>query len=155
MGSSNGFWHTELGKSIRWILYLPVGLILMYLIENLTWHYCVWLNEASFKQLYIYSIVFGSFVTILPISILLYVGCLYLVNRIICPKPKSGIVIFTVFYLFFNGFVMYKAFFQVHSTERVILLIEKAMMLLVTLGFIYYTRKHLKQDSAKATYLDA
>ncbi len=95
------FWDSVFGKILRWTSFIPVGAVLLLIIELLSLSFFVWLFQ-DFRGFVIIGVVFGGFFTFLPAIVMSYFGSIYLITKIICPAPKLGVPIFGTLYLIGN-----------------------------------------------------
>lgn len=92
------FWGSGLGQVLRWLLYIPIGLLLLWSVKLLSIVFFAWLFRDA-RGLVIIGLLFGGVALFIPAG-----GLYYLVGLMImktCPAPKVGMIIFGVlFYLF-------------------------------------------------------
>jgi hypothetical protein len=94
-----GFWNSVFGKILRWLLYIPVGSILIVLIEVLSIAFFIWLFQGDMRMFIIIGFLFGALFSLLPIGVMLYYFSIIFANQMICPSPKVGSVIFATLYI--------------------------------------------------------
>ena len=95
-----GFWQTIIGKALRWLAFVPIGIILTIAIEVLTILGTIWLFRGDLRLFIIIGILFGALFTAIPLIMYTFYGAIYLSTVIICPTPKVGSIIFgTIYYL--------------------------------------------------------
>ena len=94
----NKFWRTKTGLLLRWITYIPLGLLLLVFVQSTCMVFLTWLFRDT-RDFFVIGLLLGG-VAAVPAAVTLY----YLSFRFIsdmCPSPKPGMIIFgTVFYLF-------------------------------------------------------
>jgi hypothetical protein len=91
------FWNSILGKIIRWVAYIPIGSILLGLVEYLSALFLVWLFAGDMRMFVIVGILFGGIFMVWPL-IMAYYGIVVLANTVICPVPRVGAIIFGTIY---------------------------------------------------------
>ena len=99
-----GFWQGGFGLFIRWISFIPVSAILTGLIEFLVVLFFNWLFMSGLaslaKTLIIVIIIFGGsgILVAIPFIVMAYYGSIILGNKLICPKPRVGVIIYGTLY---------------------------------------------------------
>jgi len=88
------FTHTIFGKLLRWLIFIPVGLILMFILDLLLLTFLNWIFENDLKKFVIIGIFLGGLFTIIPLSYVFYNGIGKLVASI-APNPKLASFIFS------------------------------------------------------------
>ncbi len=103
--ASSTFWETNLGRSIRWLVYVPIGIALLVLVQSLASMFFSWLFHDG-RDFFIIGILLGG-VTVLPALGMIYYLAFFLIAEI-CPSPKPGMIVFgTIFYLFAAANMLY------------------------------------------------
>lgn len=97
--ASGGFWDTLIGKGIRWIAFLPVAAVLLFLIEIVAALFFVWLFGGSMRMFVVIGILLGGLFMILPLAAMAYYGVVILATQMICPAPRVGSIIFATLYV--------------------------------------------------------
>ena len=93
METETKFIHTIFGKLLRWLIFIPTGLILMFILDLLLLTFLNWIFENDLKKFVIIGIFFGGLFTIIPLSYVIYNGIGKLVASI-APNPKLASFIF-------------------------------------------------------------
>ena len=97
----DSFWDSVVGKTIRWIIYIPFGLTVSYLIIALATLNWIWLSG----DLFIIRLLLGGEFVMLLWGFLYYIIISHAVGSI-CPNTKTGCIIFGIaYYLFHISFV--------------------------------------------------
>ena len=96
--ATTGFWRSVLGKLIRWALYIPVGLVSVTLIESFALLFFGWFFHGDARWFLVVGILLGGLVVFGVPIVLLYFGAIVLANRVICPIPRVGSIIFGTLY---------------------------------------------------------
>ncbi|MBU2574061.1 MAG: hypothetical protein KKH28_08310 [Elusimicrobia bacterium] len=124
MNNNRPFWQTGFGKSIRWLLFLPVGYILVYILQvvpplvaAMALHY-----KPEFNFL---VLIIG----IIAVSLLCTLGSFWVMGvfmtptlccKIIAPNNKIGSVIFGTLFCLFQGFNILASFGLAHYWVSII-----------------------------------
>ena len=87
------FIHTIFGKLLRWLIFIPVGLILILILDFLLMVFVEFIFENDLKLFLVVGLFFGGFMVI-PFSYLLY-GAIGILTTSIAPNPKLASFIFT------------------------------------------------------------
>jgi hypothetical protein len=101
MSEESSFWDTVIGKIVRWLVYIPFGIITSYLVLGLSTISSLWLIY-NLRGTIILLILLGG----IPFLFYCYgMGKIYLetisYSILMCPNPKIGNVLFgTVYYPF-------------------------------------------------------
>ena len=96
-------WESWPAKILRWLVFLPLGLFLVYLLEFGLLFLNLWLFGDSLKELLVIGIFLGGLGFVLPIACALTYGAVLLATRMVCPGPRVGAVLFAIAYLFLAG----------------------------------------------------
>jgi len=133
--TQNGmFWETIPGKLIRWLVFLPIAFILTGIIEALTHGFFTWLFDDDMRMLVIVGILFGGFITLLPVAAMLYHAAIVLANQCVCPSPRIGVIIFATLYIIGNVAPTTMIFTSDYSPANVVTLsLVKAVFLITAL----------------------
>lgn len=95
----SSFWNSVFGKILRWVIYIPAGLILLTIVETTSTFFFFWLFDGNMRTFIVVGIVLGGLSMLLPIVLIIYYFIIILANQIICPEPKRGSIIFSVMYI--------------------------------------------------------
>ena len=99
------FWGGSLGRSIRWLTYVPIGIALLILVQSLALVIFSWLFHDG-RDFFVVGILLGG-LTALPATATIYYLSFFLIAEM-CPSPKLGMVVFgTIYYLFAAGNMLY------------------------------------------------
>ncbi len=135
-----GFWNTKLGIVIRWVAYIPFGLILLVLTEITILTFLTWLFGSIKGFLWMFLLGGGSALGLIFVAIFLFhIICSWISK--ICPKENPGMTIFCTIYVLFKIFVIVGNIFA-FSGGRSTLLILSAI---ICSGILIYTTKHSSQ----------
>ena len=88
------FIHTIFGKLLRWLIFIPVGLILILILDFLLMVFAEFMFGNDLKKFLVTGVFFGTVFIIIPFSYFLYVLIGKLVTYI-APNPKLASFIFT------------------------------------------------------------
>ena len=97
------FWNTIIGKSIRWILFIPVGLISVSIADLLIEFTYIWLASLSTKWLIIVLFMGGTF--LLAVFWGVYLAAMATIA--IVPHKRSGMIIMGVIYILAKILIIY------------------------------------------------
>jgi hypothetical protein len=93
------FWESPFSRVIRWILYVPVGILILSLGAGLAQLFLEWLFK-DLRGLLIIGVLLGG------TSFIFAAGAAFWFLTIaiskICPRPKIGMVIFSTLYISMN-----------------------------------------------------
>jgi len=89
------FWSTKAGLLIRWLIYLPLGLVALKVVEIGCAMFLGWLFR-DMRGLVIIGFLFGGLIFVYFAG-LLYYGAIRVVAAI-CPSPRPGMIVFATIY---------------------------------------------------------
>jgi hypothetical protein len=88
------FFQTTVGRVLRWLMFVPTGLLLMLILDSLLLSFLNWIFGNDLKKFVIIGIFLGGLATVVPMSYLLYSSIGRLVAWI-APIPKMASFIFS------------------------------------------------------------
>ena len=100
------FIHTIFGKLLRWLIFIPVGLILILILDFLLMVFVEFIFENDLKLFLVVGLFFGVLFMVIPFSYLLY-GAIGKVTTSIAPNPKLASFIFTPVIILISIFYIY------------------------------------------------
>ena len=100
------FIHTIFGKLLRWLIFIPVGLILILILDFLLMVFVEFIFENDLKLFVVVGLFFGVLFMVIPFSYLLY-GAIGKVTTSIAPNPKLASFIFTPVIILISIFYIY------------------------------------------------
>jgi len=94
LGMKAGFWEGHLGKLIRWLAFVPVGFVLIGLVEITSAASATWILSLKLWTF----VLLLTCVPVLTIAAFFYFGAIMLATKTICPSRKAGAMVFAVVY---------------------------------------------------------
>jgi hypothetical protein len=100
------FIHTIFGKLLRWLIFIPAGLILILILDFLLMVFVDFIFENDLKLFLVVGLFFGVLFMVIPFSYLLY-GAIGKLTTSIAPNPKLASFIFTPVIILISIFYIY------------------------------------------------
>ena len=139
MNEGNSFWNSILGKFIRWMIYIPFGMILSHLVLALLTMSSLW-SLYNIRGTIILLIILGG----VPLGFYLYaiiqinyMAVDYIVS--LCPYPKIGNILFGIvyypFYIYYCLHMFYVGGRHGDQAGAVIVVLHAIVAMLIT-GYV-------------------
>lgn len=134
-----GFWDTPIGLSIRWILYLPLGLVMLKITQFLSIAFLTWLFR-DLRGLVIIGLLFGGLMFFFMAGAAFY-AVAYLVMKI-CPAPRQGMAVFGVVFLCWELLIVVGSLID-HDWKTATIVVLTSAVSIVILGTLIVQSWHM------------